>query len=155
MGHTAIFARPATDTDAPEDPSQEAPHTWTRWAPMVCVAGVGFGMSFASAWMIWAAATVALCAAVLPHHPVDYFYNSVIRRLTGTAPLPRSTSGKKHACMLSALLLAGAGGAFFVGSASVGYALGFATKLYMRFWDRPDPLGLATRIATAIPRLWA
>jgi hypothetical protein len=73
---------------------------WRRWAPMICVGIVAVGTTLGSPWVVWGAAVTALTGAALPHHPVDYFYNHIVRRFTGTGPLPPNTPERKVACLM-------------------------------------------------------
>jgi hypothetical protein len=77
---------------------------WRRWAPMICVGIVAVGTTLGSPWVVWGAAVTALTGAALPHHPVDYFYNHIVRRFTGTGPLPPNTPERKVACRYRVLL---------------------------------------------------
>lgn len=102
--------------------------------------------------MIWGAAGVAFLGALLPHHPLDYLYNHVVRRVTGTEPLPANTRESRLACLLVGLLLVTTGVAFFFHAVTVGYGLGVASKLYIRFRDKPDVLAMGVRIVSSISR---
>jgi hypothetical protein len=135
------------------DPAGGDLGAWHRWAPMVCVAIVAAGTSLGSPWVIWGAAATALMGGALSHHPVDYFYNHVVRRFTGTAPLAPNTRARKIASLMAASLLFGAGLAFFLQASSVGYVLGIATKLVLRLQDRWNPLAILVRLGSALPNL--
>jgi hypothetical protein len=120
---------------------------------MVCVGIVAAGTSLGSPWVIWGAAATALMGAAFSHHPVDYFYNHVVRRFTGTAPLAPNTRARKIASLMAAALLLGAGMAFFYHASSVGYSLGIVTKLVLRLQDRWNPLAILVRLGSALPNL--
>lgn len=126
---------------------------WRRWAPMICVGIVAVGTTLGSPWVVWGAAVTALTGAVLPHHPVDYFYNHIVRRFTGTGPLPPNTPERKVACLMVGALLVGAGIAFFFHASTVGYSLGIVTKLVLRLQDRWNPIAILLRLGSALPSL--
>lgn len=120
---------------------------------MICVGIVAVGTTLGSPWVIWGAAVTALSGAALPHHPVDYFYNHIVRRFTGTGPLPPNTPERKVACLMVGALLLGAGIAFFFHASTVGYSLGIVTKLVLRLQDRWNPIAILLRLGSALPSL--
>lgn len=120
---------------------------------MICVGIVAVGTTLGSPWVIWGAAVTALTGAALPHHPVDYFYNHIVRRFTGTGPLPPNTPDRKVACLMVGALLVVAGIAFFFHASSVGYSLGIMTKLVLRLQDRWNPIAILLRFGSALPNL--
>jgi hypothetical protein len=61
---------------------------------------VALGTTLGSPWVISVAAVTALSGAALPRHPVDYFYNHIVRRFTGTGPLPPNTRERKVASLM-------------------------------------------------------
>lgn len=69
-------------------------------------------------------AAIAVLAAAFPVHPFDLLYNHVIRRFTGTGPLPRRGAPSRFACGLGAVLLVVAAWLFDAGHMVAGYALG-------------------------------
>jgi hypothetical protein len=120
---------------------------------MICVGIVAVGTTLGSPWVVWGAAVTALTGAALPHHPVDYFYNHIVRRFTGTGPLPPNTPERKVACLMVGALLVGAGIAFFFHASTVGYSLGIVTKLVLRLQDRWNPIAILLRLGSALPSL--
>lgn len=66
----------------------------------------------------------AALGALLPMHPFDLLYNRVIRRLTGTDPLPRSGAPRRFACVVATVWLPATAVAFRTGATLAGYVLG-------------------------------
>lgn len=48
---------------------------------------------------------IAGLAAILPNHPFDYFYNTVIRHLIGRPALPPRSAQMKFACGIASIWL--------------------------------------------------
>jgi hypothetical protein len=99
---------------------------WLRWSPAICTVVMAVGTALASPAVLWSLAAVALAGAALPAHPFDFVYNGVVRRATGTRPLPRHGPQRRFACGMAAAWLAGTGLAFHQGAPALGYALGAA-----------------------------
>jgi hypothetical protein len=97
---------------------------WLRWSPAVCTVLMGAATVAASPPALWALAAVALLGAAFPAHPFDLVYNAVVRRLTGTRPLPRHGPQRRFACGMAAAWLVATGLAFHGGAAALGYVLG-------------------------------
>jgi hypothetical protein len=97
---------------------------WLRWSPALCAVFMATGTILASPPILWALAVIAALGAMLPFHPFDAFYNYVVRRLTGTRPLPHHGPQRRFACGMAAAWLIGTGLAFHEGAAALGYALG-------------------------------
>jgi hypothetical protein len=97
---------------------------WLRWSPALCALFMALGTILASPPVLWSLAVIALLGAIFPAHPFDVLYNQVIRRLTGTRPLPHHAVQRRFACGVATVWLAGTGLAFQQGATVVGYVLG-------------------------------
>jgi hypothetical protein len=97
---------------------------WVRWSPSICTAIVITGTALGSQWMLWGLAPFAVAGTLMSRHPFDYVYNLVVRRLTGTPPLPRHRAPRRFACGMAAAWTAATGAAFASGEPTLGYVLG-------------------------------
>jgi hypothetical protein len=97
---------------------------WLRWSPSICAAIMALGTILASPPVLWSLAAVAALGAALPFHPFDLVYNHVVRRATGTRPLPHHGPQRRFACGLASVWLVATGLAFRAGAMTAGYALG-------------------------------
>jgi hypothetical protein len=97
---------------------------WLRLAFGLCASLAGVGTVLASPTVLLVLTPVAALAAASPVHPFDLIYNYVIRRFTGTGPLPRRGVPSRLACGMGAVMLLVTAWAFSVGHAVLGYALG-------------------------------
>jgi hypothetical protein len=97
---------------------------WLRWSPVICTVVMATGTILAAPPVLWTLAAIAALGAVLPFHPFDLLYNHLVRRLTGTRPLPRHAAQRRFACGIAAAWLTATGLAFHAGSMALGVALG-------------------------------
>ncbi len=97
---------------------------WTRFSPALCTAFMGAGTALASPLLLWIVCTTAVLGAIFPRHPFDLLYNHLVRRWTGTSPLPKNAAPRRFACGMAGGWLAGTATAFQMGQAALGYALG-------------------------------
>ena len=97
---------------------------WLRFTYLVCAVLAGIGTAMASPIVLWILVPIAAGGALSPVHPVDFFYNHVIRRFTGTQPLPKRGMPTRFACGLGTVWLIGTAFAFQAGAATLGYVLG-------------------------------
>ena len=97
---------------------------WLRLAFALCTALAAAGTLLASPVVLWSLVPIAALGAAFPVHPFDLLYNFGLRRLTGTAPLPRRGAPNRFACGLGAAWLIAAGWAFHAGATTTGYVLG-------------------------------
>jgi hypothetical protein len=97
---------------------------WLRFTPALCTTLMGLGTALALPELLWALAPVAALGALFPVHAFDLIYNHLVRRLTGTGPLPPNGAPRRFACGVAALWLAATAGAFEAGLTPLGYALG-------------------------------
>lgn len=99
---------------------------WMRWPYVFCASFLITGVVLASPAILWTLAVIAGATVFLPSHPFNYPYNYAVRRLTGTRPLPPSTTQGRFACGTGSIMLVGIGYAFFTGATTVGFVLGGA-----------------------------
>ncbi len=97
---------------------------WLRWSPALCAVFMATGTILASAPVLWTLAAIAALGSVFPFHPFDLVYNHLVRRVTGTRPLPHHAAQRRFACGIGAAWLAGTGLAFHAGAMTLGYVLG-------------------------------
>ena len=84
------------DTVDVQDLARVAP--WLRLAFGLCTLLGGLGTVLASPAILLVLAALAALAAASPVHPFDLIYNSGIRHLTGTGPLPRRGVPTRFGC---------------------------------------------------------
>ncbi|HEX6533979.1 MAG TPA: DUF4395 domain-containing protein [Gemmatimonadaceae bacterium] len=109
-----------------DDPTLAELGPWIRWSPALCAAVMVVGVTLRSPLVLWALAGVAGIGAILPFHPFDLIYNHVVRRFTGTRPLPHNGPQRHFACALAATWLVATGWAFVTGADVLGLVLGVA-----------------------------
>ena len=97
---------------------------WLRLAFGLCALLGGVGTLLASPTILLVLTLIAALAAASPVHPFDLIYNSGIRHLTGTGPLPKRGVPSRFGCGIGAVLLVVTAWAFSAGDLVVGYALG-------------------------------
>ena len=107
-----------------DDPELARAMPWSRFAYAGCALLIGLGTILASTALLWAAIPLALSGVLLRYHLFDLLYNHLIRRLTGTAPLPRQGAPRRFACGLAVPWLAVTIWDFETGLAPLGYVLG-------------------------------
>ena len=97
---------------------------WMRWSPALCTVAMTVGVALMSPAVLWTLGGIALVGAFLRFHPFDLLYNYGARYLTRTGPLPKQGPQRRFACGIAAIWLAATGWAFYVGSTTIGFALG-------------------------------
>jgi len=97
---------------------------WTRLTFLLCGTGAAIGTALQSNVILGAMVPIALYGALMPRHPFDYLYNSVIRRFTGTIELPKNRAPTRFACGIASVWFLAIIAAFSLGCALTGYALG-------------------------------
>jgi hypothetical protein len=97
---------------------------WTRFSPSLCALLIGAGTVLASPIVLLAVMATALFGAVFPNHPFDLLYNYVVRRWTGTRPLPANPPQRRFACGIATVWLGLTAWAFINGALTLGYLLG-------------------------------
>jgi len=97
---------------------------WLRLAFGLCALLGGLGTVLASPAILLSLAPVAALAAASPVHPFDLIYNTGIRHLTGTGPLPRRGAPSRFACGVGAVFLLVTAWLFSAGQMVLGYVLG-------------------------------
>ncbi|HLG16809.1 MAG TPA: DUF4395 domain-containing protein [Blastocatellia bacterium] len=107
-----------------DDSLLEAIAPWVRFSPALCTLSMALGTALASPLLLWGLAVTAFIGAVTPRHPFDLLYNYLVRRVTGTPPLPPNGAPRRFACAMAAVWLVGTGIAFNGGATVAGYVLG-------------------------------
>jgi hypothetical protein len=102
---------------------------WMRFTPSCNLALTVAATATASVWLLAGVAVIMAVGAVAPAHPFDVLYNTLIRRLTGTDPLPSSGARRKITFAVGAFWLSATAALFASGHRSAGYVLGFLMAL--------------------------
>jgi len=97
---------------------------WLRLAFGLCAVMAGVGTAMASPPILLLLAGIAFLAALFPVHPFDLIYNSGVRFITGTPPLPQRGAPSRFACGLGAVWLVPTAWLFQAGHPIPGYVLG-------------------------------
>lgn len=99
---------------------------WLRLSPAFCLAGVVAGTALASPLILGAMVIFAVPGVLMKHTPPGYFYNYILRRWTGTRPLPVNGAPRRFACLVATAWLSATAYAFYAGYTNAGYGLGIA-----------------------------
>lgn len=102
---------------------------WLRVAPAVCAAWALVATLGGDAGALWVLTAIVAFGAVLPWHPFDLPYNSVIRHWTHTAPIPRSRLPRRFDCCVASVWLAATAVAMAAGATAGATGLGVAFTL--------------------------
>jgi len=97
-----------------------------RLSPAICMVWAAVGTALSSATILWVLVPFAALGAILPGHPFDILYNHGLRRVFGTAPLPRYPMRRRFACVVATLMLVAAAWGFQAGRPLVGHAFGWS-----------------------------
>jgi hypothetical protein len=95
-----------------------------RFAYQLCTLLFGSGLLLGSIPVLVAAATIAALAVVLPYHPFDYLYNSVVRNWFHRPKLPKRTAQARFACGIASVWLSLIIFLFYLHLFTWGYILG-------------------------------
>jgi Domain of unknown function (DUF4395) len=95
-----------------------------RFAYYLCDSLVLIGLLLSNLWILAAAMFIAFLGWLLPRHPFDYLYNSVIRKMLDKPELPPRTKQVRFACGIATVWLAGTILLFHYGLFFLGYLLG-------------------------------
>mgnify|MGYP003576227691 CR=1 FL=1 len=107
-----------------DDGTLAAIQYWLRLSPAICMIWTAAGLFLGSAMMLWALVPFAALGAVLPTHPFDVCYNSGVRRLRRTPPIPRYGVPRRFACLMATILLTVAAWALQSGLTTLAYGAG-------------------------------
>jgi hypothetical protein len=95
-----------------------------RFAPLLCLTGIGLGTALESPALLFAMAGTAFMGGfVMPKHPFDYAYDLMVRPLIGGPPVPDSPPPRRFACQLATPWIVAIGVAFLAGSVTVAWIL--------------------------------
>jgi hypothetical protein len=96
-----------------------------RIGPAVCSSLMILGLAFNSLAILVALAAIGwLSAAFARGNPVDWVYNTVLRRLFGGAPLPPNPPQRRFSCGIAGTFAAATALAFATGLPTLAYILG-------------------------------
>ena len=77
-----------------------------RFAYVVCLSIVIAGLLLTSMPVLSAAFILAFLGMFPPRHPVDYFYNYILRHALGKPKIPPRANQGRFACVMATLMLA-------------------------------------------------
>jgi hypothetical protein len=102
---------------------------WMRFTPSCNLALTLLGAATGSVWLLACLALIMAVGALAPAHPFDVLYNTLIRPVTGTRPLPRSGGRRKITFVVGALWLGATAALFATGYRSTAFVLGVLMAL--------------------------
>ena len=97
---------------------------WLRLSPAMCMVWTAAGLFLGSPIILWALVPFAALGAMLPTHPFDACYNSALRHLRHTPPIPRYGLPRRFACLLATIMLIVAAWALQSGHSTLAYVAG-------------------------------
>jgi hypothetical protein len=74
--------------------------------------------------MVFALSAIGLFAGFGARHPFDYLWNSAVRRIVDSPPLPANPARRRHAFKIAAAWLLAVGTLLATGAATAGLILG-------------------------------
>jgi rhodanese-related sulfurtransferase len=87
-----------------------------RFTPFVCALLALYGLATRQPWVLFTVSGLGVWAFLFPAaHPMDLFYNKVLRPLLGAAPIPPNPLQRRLACLSAAIMNALAGTLFLLG----------------------------------------
>jgi hypothetical protein len=95
-----------------------------RFAYVLCGTLVLIGLVLKSMPLLYIALGISFLGILLPNHPFDYPYNSMVRHMVKRPSLPRRAIQARIACMLATLMLAGIIYCFYRGLDTAAYVIG-------------------------------
>jgi len=96
-----------------------------RFAYYGCASLVVIGLLFTNLQILTVAMVVAFFGMLPPYHPLDYFYNYVIRHFINKPKTPQRSNQGRFACGIATVWLAGVIYLFYIGLSTLGYIAGF------------------------------
>ena len=97
---------------------------WMRFTASCNLALTLAGTATGSVSLLVGLALIMAVGALAPAHPFDVLYNTVIRPITGTNPLPRSGGRRKITFVVGALWLGATAAFFATGHRRTAYVFG-------------------------------
>jgi hypothetical protein len=121
---------------------------WLRLVPFVTT----FSSLMVSAPILMATAVVSFVGAILPRHPLDLVYNTLIRHIENSPELPPTSARRRAAFLAWAALLAGAAWCLHAGHVRAGLALGWGTSAMLGWLAAQQQCLVSEIIARATPK---
>ena len=112
-----------------------------RFTPAACTALILTGLMLNSPLILALTAAIALVGAMLPQaHPLDLFYNGVLRHVLRTPALPPNPAPRRFAAGIKSVPLFVAAAALQAGYTSLAMGIGFflvavGTVAAVTYWD--------------------
>ena len=112
-----------------------------RFTPAACTALVLTGLLLHSPALLAATAAIALFGSIYPSaHPLDLFYNAVLRHALRQPALPPNPAPRRFAAGIKAFPLFAVAGAMYVGNDAFAYGVGaflaaVGTVAALTYWD--------------------
>ena len=96
-----------------------------RFTPTVCMIGAVIALVYHLPYLHFGLAILGIAPMWFPNaHPLDLFYNSVVRGIVGGVKLPANPLPRRIACLMGGLMNVAAGLAFVNGSVTLAYVFG-------------------------------
>jgi len=97
-----------------------------RFTPTVCMLGAAYGLAVQQPYVHFVLAALGILPFWFPAwHPVDRFYNAVVRPLWRGVSLPPNPLPRRIACLMGGAMNIGIGVGFLYGNLIVAYLFGF------------------------------
>ena len=97
---------------------------WMRLTPTLNLIFTVIATALSSIPLLVGLTILMALGAIMPIHPFDALYNYLVRRITGTQPLPKSGVRRQIIFAVGAIWLLLTTVAFLFGMSEVGYVLG-------------------------------
>jgi len=122
----SVSQRALTQQGYDYSPAQLSELSWgLRFTPAACMALAVVGLATQQAWIHFALAALGILPFWFPaSHPLDRFYNQVLRPLWRGVVLPPNPLPRRIACMMGGAMNIGIGAAFAAGNPPLAYGFG-------------------------------
>ena len=127
MSTTTLESRALIQQGYDYSPSQLRQLSWgLRFTPLLCMAGAAYGLATQNANVHFFLAALGILPFWFPAwHPLDRFYNHVLRPMWGGVKLPPNPFQRRIACFMGGSMNIGIGLGFLWGNTTVAYGFGF------------------------------
>jgi hypothetical protein len=110
-----------------DDDTLVALDPWLRLMPFMTCLTVALSTLLESPLILAGCAIVTFAGAVLPRHPVDHLYHSLIRNLEASPVLPPTPARRRLVLTVWSAAMAASAYCFWIGHSRVGILLGWTT----------------------------
>lgn len=96
-----------------------------RFTPLACMTGAAYGLYMQSPWIHFVMAAIGILPFWFPSwHPMDRFYNTVVRPLVKGVTLPPNPLPRRIACLIGGTMNVGIGFGFLYHQPTLAYVFG-------------------------------